>query len=374
MTTLTAETKFINLFSKSDPLILECGSQLDNVAAAYQTFGELSPTKDNVIMVNHALTGNAHIAGIITEKEIRNSRSKLFLTKYNKMYLGKEGWWSPLIGPGKALDTDKYFIISSNVIGSCYGTVGPASINPKTNSKYGMEFPKVAVRDMVKVQKKLFEYLEIDSIKFAVGGSLGGMQVLEWAIMYPEMIESIMPIASSAGHSPWAIGLNEASRNAIINDPLWNEGNYNKQPEYGFSLARKIAMLTYRSYKSFDLKFGRLKAGSNGSFDVENYLNYQGEKITKRFDANAYLYLSEAMDNHDLGYKRNGIAEALKSIKCKTECVGISSDILYPADEQKEIASLIPNATYSEINSIHGHDAFLIEFDQVDDIIRNFLN
>lgn len=374
MTELIAETKFINLFSESDPLIFECGSQLDNVTIAYQTFGELSPTKDNVIMVNHALTGNAHVAGIITETEIDNCKAEPFLTKYNEMYLGKEGWWSPLIGPGKALDTNKYFVISSNVIGSCYGTSGPTKVNPLTGKNYGMEFPKVSVRDMVRVQKKLFEHLEIISIKLAVGGSLGGMQILEWAIMFPDMIESIMPIASSSGHSAWAIGLNEASRNAIINDPLWNKGNYEEQPEYGFALARKIAMLTYRSYQSFELKFGRQKVGNNGLFDVESYLNYQGEKITKRFDANAYLYLSEAMDNHDLGYGRNGIPEALKQIKCKTECVGISSDILYPVEEQKQIASYITNATYSEINSIHGHDAFLIEFDQVDEIIRKFLD
>lgn len=374
MSNLLAETKFINLFSDKEPLLLDSGENLEKITVAYQTFGELNSIKDNVIMVNHALTGNAHIAGIIDSNEINNNMFEKHLTNYNKMFEGKEGWWSPLIGPGKAIDTDKYFVISSNVLGSCYGTSGPVSLNPINNSEYRMRFPKVTVRDMVKVQKKLFDALGISKIKMAVGGSLGGMQIIEWAIMYRDMIESIMPIGSSVGHSPWAIGLNEASRNAIKNDPLWKDGNYDEQPEAGFSLARKIAMLSYRSYESFNKKFGREKVDNNNLFEVESYLNYQGEKISKRFDANAYLYLSEAMDAHDVGLDRGGIKNALQSIKCKTECVGINSDLLYPIEEQKQITSMIPNATYSEINSIHGHDAFLIEFDQLDKIIRNFLD
>jgi homoserine O-acetyltransferase len=218
------------------------------------------------------------------------------------------------------------------------------------------------------------DYLEVDKIQLAVGGSLGGMQVLEWALMHGDMIERIMPIATSAGHSPWAIGFNEASRNAIKNDPSWKNGNYTDQPNAGISLARKIAMLTYRSYTSFQGKFERLRNDDSNKFEVESYLDYQGFKLSKRFDANSYLYLSEAMDNHDIGKDRGGIESALRSIKCKTNCIGISSDILYPLEEQKEIANSIPNAVYSEINSIHGHDAFLIEFDQLDKIIREFLS
>ena len=374
MSELIAETKFAKLFSKGNPLTLECGAKLEAITIAYQTFGTLNHSKDNVIMVNHALTGNAHIAGIIFEEEIINSKNVPYLLKYNKMYEGKEGWWSPLIGSGRALDTDKYFVICSNVLASCYGSSGPASINSESEIEYRLNFPQISVRDMVKAQKSLFDHLGITKIKLAIGGSLGGMQVLEWAIMYSEIIESIMPIASSAGHSPWAIGLNEASRNAIKNDPAWNSGNYNKQPELGFTLARKIAMLTYKSYESFNQKFGRNKTDNNQLFDVESYLNYQGEKITKRFDANAYLYLSESMDNHDLGVGRDGIEKALGSITSKAEVIGISSDVLYPVDEQKMITSMIKDATYSEIDSIHGHDAFLIEFEQLDKIIRNFLN
>ncbi|MCB9219185.1 MAG: homoserine O-acetyltransferase [Ignavibacteriales bacterium] len=373
MSNLIAETNFVNLFSEDHPFKFENGSALNSVTVAYQTFGTLNSENSNVIMINHALTGNAHITGIITEKEIKNCEHEKHLANYNEMYEGKEGWWSPLIGPGKSIDTDKYFVICSNVLGSCYGTSGPTSLNPNTGKKYNLKFPEVTVRDMINVQKGLVDYLGIKKIKLAIGGSLGGMQVLEWAIMYPNIIESIMPIGASVGHSAWAIGLNEASRNAIKNDPAWKNGNYIEQPELGFSLARKIAMLSYRSYESFMIKFGREKSNGTGLFDVENYLNYQGEKITKRFDANAYLYLSEAMDSHDVGIGRGGIEKALNSISCKTECVGISSDLLYPAEEQKEIVSRIPNATYSEINSIHGHDAFLIEFDQLDKIIRNFL-
>ncbi len=373
MSKLIAKTKYASLFSKEKPLVLDSGELLNNVQVAYQTFGKLAYDKSNVIMVNHALTGNAHIAGIITLDELKNSAKEVYLTKYNKMYEGKGGWWDPIIGAGKILDTDKYFIICSNVLGSCYGTSGPTSIDTNSKKNYNLTFPKITVRDMVRVQKELFDNLGIKKIKFAIGGSLGGMQIFEWAIMYPEMVEAIMPIAASVGHSPWAIGLNEAQRNAIKNDPEWNEGNYNSQPKQGLSLARKIAMLTYRSYESFNKKFSRTKKSNLELFDVESYLNYQGKKISERFDANTYLYLSEAMDKHDVGISRNGIKETLQQINCKTEIVGISSDVLYPAEEQKEIASMIPNATYSEIKSIHGHDAFLIEFDQLNKIIRNFL-
>lgn len=373
---MTVKTKFKNLYSAETPLILENGERLETVTVAYQTFGKLNNERTNVILINHALTGNAHVAGIIEEVELVNTQSIPQLYNYNKMYLGKEGWWSPLIGPGKAIDTDKYFVVCPNVLGSCYGSTGPASINERNNKKFSVKFPAVTVRDMIKVQKQLLNKLDIKKIKMAIGGSLGGMQVLEWALMYGDFIESIMPIATSAAHSPWAIGFNEISRNAIKNDPIWNNGNYSTQPEEGIKLARKIAMITYRSYQSFDKKFGRVintKTNKKNYFEIESYLDYQGIKLTKRFDANTYLYLSRAMDLHDVGKNRGGIKAALKNINCKTLCVGINSDILYPAEEQKQIAAQIPNAKYSEIDSIHGHDAFLIEFEQLDKIIRNFL-
>ncbi len=374
---MIANTKFENLFSKSNPLQLDCGTNLEDILVAYQSYGRLNDDRSNVILINHALTGNAHVAGIIDENEVNNSKHFERLHAYNKMFKGKKGWWYPLIGPGKAFDTNKYFVLCSNILGSCYGTTGPMSLNKKTNSIYGINFPEVTVRDMIKVQKALINKLGIKKIQLTVGGSLGGMQVLEWAIMYPDLFERIMPIATSAGHSAWAIGLNEASRNAIINDPEWNNGDYKNQPEKGISLARKIAMISYRSFDSFNKKFGRELRNINGIeniFEIESYLNYQGEKLTKRFDANTYLYLSKAMDSHDVGKGRGGISKALASIKAKTKCIGISSDVLYPISEQKEIMKPIPNAGYAEIDSIHGHDAFLIEFDQLEKIIRDFLD
>lgn len=374
MKNVFSRTNFVKLFSNNDKLILDNGESLSDVKVAYQSYGRLNKYKNNVIMVNHALTGNAHAAGKIDDKEIDLCSDEKYLTKYNLMNIGKDGWWASLIGEGKVFDLNKYFVICSNILGSCYGTLGPASIDPKTQNEYRMNFPQISVRDIVKVQKKLFDELGIKRIKLGTGGSLGGMQVIEWAIMYPEMIEKIIPIATTVGHSPWAIGLNEASRNAIKNDPIWNEGNYESQPELGLSLARKFAMLTYRSYKSFNKKFGRAKASDNNLFAVESYLNYQGKKLIKRFDANTYLYLSEAMDLHDVGYNRGGISKALEQIKAKTLCVGINSDILYPVEEQKEIAKSIPGAEYSEIHSIHGHDAFLIEFSQLEKIIGNFIH
>jgi len=373
---MIAKTEFENLFSQSDPLHLDCGAELESVTVAYQSYGKLNNDKSNVILINHALTGNAHAAGTIDENEIVNSKHFERLQAYNEMFKDKEGWWAPLIGPGKAFDTNKYFVICSNILGSCYGTTGPVSLDEKTNSIYGTDFPKVTVRDMIKVQKALIDKLGISKIQLTAGGSLGGMQVLEWAIMYPDLFERIMPIATSAGHSAWAIGLNEASRNAIKNDPEWNNGNYKNQPEKGIGLARKIAMISYRSFDSFNEKFGRELRSINKTekiFEIESYLNYQGKKLTKRFDANTYLYLSEAMDSHDVGKDRGGIKTALSMIKAKTKCIGINSDILYPAAEQKEIMNQIPNSEYAEINSMHGHDSFLIEFDQLDKIIKEFL-
>ena len=374
---MIVNTQFEKLFSKSIPLQLDCGKTLESVTVAFQSFGTLNCNKDNVVLVSHALTGNSHITGKIEKNELTNSKSVKHLYQYNKMFNEKEGWWAPLIGPDKAIDTNKYFIICPNVLGSCYGTTGPASVNPSTNKLYRMNFPKISVRDMIKVQKELFDLLGIKKIKFAIGGSLGGMQVLEWALMFPDMIERIMPIATSAGHSPWAIGLNEASRNAIVNDPEWKNGYYEKQPKKGISLARKIAMISYRSYNSFNKKFSRNMKGMEGKeniFEIESYLNYQGTKLTERFDANTYLYLSKAMDMHDVGKDRGGISKALSKIKAKTKLVGIDSDVLYPVEEQKEIMRQIPNAEYVEINSIHGHDAFLIEFEQLDKIITQFLD
>jgi homoserine O-acetyltransferase/O-succinyltransferase len=373
----TSTTKFVNVFDDK-PLLLENGEQLSSIKVAYQTYGVLNEEGTNAILVCHALTGNSHAAGIVGEEEIENTKEFEFLSKYNKMYLGKPGWWDPLIGPGKAFDTNKYFVVCSNVLGSCYGTLGPADVSNLTAKKFRKNFPAVTVRDMVKVQKSLIDYLGIKRLKTIVGGSLGGMQVLEWATMYGNIVESIIPIATSAGHSAWAMGLNRASRIAIENDPNYRNGNYDAQPIIGFSLARQIAIQTYRTYSSFENKFGRTLSddknnGTKELFEVESYLEYQGKKLVNRFDANAYLYLSKAMDSHDVGLNRGGIENALRSITAKTLCIGIDSDILYPAEEQIKLSKMIPNSSYAEISSEHGHDAFLIEFDQLGKIVNEFL-
>lgn len=363
-----ASTQYAHFFDATHPLVMDCGRTLTSVDVAYETYGELNPNGDNAILVCHALTGSAHAAGYSSEdpKSI--------------------GWWDSFIGEGKPLDTTKYFVISSNFLGGCYGTTGSGSIDPATGKRYGLTFPQMTVRDMVKVQKELVSFLGVRKLKTVIGGSLGGMQVLEWALMYPEFVGSIIPIATSAQHSPWAVGLNDLSRQAITNDPEWRNGNYydHGQPEKGFSLARQIAMMSYRSEKEFSERFGRerMLTGTTTNdfnfeekniFQVESYLRHQGVKLVSRFDANTYLYITRTMDLHDVTVGRGPLKEVLGSISVPALCIGIDSDILYPAAEQQQIASGIPNSTYHQIVSPYGHDAFLIEFTQMAAFVRNFL-
>lgn len=366
-------TKQVILFSENNTLQLDCGEKLTLVEVAYETYGKLNSEGTNAILVCHALTGSAHAADLYNDDI--NSMSTNHLP----------GWWNSAIGRDKALDPDKHFIISSNILGSCYGTTGPTSLNPINGKRFNMNFPQITVRDMVRVQRKLIEHLGVNQLLTVVGGSLGGMQVLEWAIMYPEMVKSIIPIATSAKHSAWGIGLNEAARLSIMNDPAWNGGNYEEQPIKGLALARAIAMISYRSQPSFEKRFGREMVNqikkqiseklleSPINYQVEHYLRYQGQKLVDRFDANTYIYLSRAMDIHDVSADRGPVKEVLGNIKVKSLSIGISSDILYPADEQVEIANAIPKAWYAEINSVHGHDAFLIEYEQLNRIIKDFL-
>ncbi len=338
------EVKF-HTFKK--PFITESGFSISEPKVAYQTWGRLNEKRDNVILVCHALTGNT----------------------------AADEWFGGLFGSDKILDPEQYFIICPNVLGSCYGTSGPASINPKTGKPYRADFPVVTIRDIVRQQQLLFDELQVTGIKAVIGGSMGGMQALEWCIMDNRPHAAVL-IGMGKAHSPWAVGISHAQRQAIYNDPNWKAGYYSneQQPVRGLATARMIAMNSYRSPDDFNFKFGRNYQAGSKRFQVESYLNYQGEKLAKRFDAASYVHLTEAMDSHDVRHSREGYSEVLGAVEIPIVVTGISSDQLYPTNEQKELAALLPAGVYREIDSPHGHDAFLIEFDQMNAIFNSFLN
>ncbi len=351
---------------------------------AYETYGTLNAAGDNAILVCHALTGSAHAGN-----------------HYDAAGnpLGPDGWWHPLIGPGRALDTHRFFVVCSNFLGSCYGTSGPTSINAATGQPYGPDFPPISIRDMVRAQRLLIEHLGIKRLVCIAGGSLGGFQVLEWAAMYPEMVAAIAPIATSLSHSAWCVGLSEIAREAIRLDPAFHQGRYppGEQPRRGLGLARQVAMVSYRSAPSFQARFGRFLAPGAArphpleprtrdnqsvpfgrDYEVARYLAYQGAKLVDRFDANTYITITEAMDRHDVATGRGSAAAAFRPYAGAVLCMGINSDILYTVEEQLEIlevfAGLGNPVHYSEIDSPHGHDAFLMEWQQLDAALRPFIN
>jgi homoserine O-acetyltransferase len=326
-------------------ITLESGAVVPGTRVAYRTWGRLAPSGDNAILVCHALTGDANV----------------------------DRWWGPLVGPGKALDTDRYFVVASNVLGGCYGTSGPATRHPATGVRWGPDFPAVTIRDMVTVQRDLIEHLGIRSLALVLGGSMGAMQVLEWAIMEPDKVRSIVPIAVGAVHSPWCIGISESQRQAIWADPNWRDGRYDAAlpPAAGLAVARQIGMISYRSPASFEERFSRDMNGQG--FQVESYLRHQGRKLVARFDANTYVLLTYSMDSHDIGRGRGGVEAALASITTPTTVIGIASDVLYPVHEQHELVDGITEARYEELDSPHGHDAFLIEAEAVGEIISRHL-
>ena len=331
-------------------LSLDNGEVLIDAPVAYQTWGALNERGDNGIVVCHALTGNTAI----------------------------DEWWGGLLGPGKALDTDRYFIVAANALGSPYGSVSPLTKNPETGRPYGIDFPKTSTRDTVMAHKRLLDHLGVRRIALAIGGSMGGMHALEWAF-YGEFVQAIAPIAVGGRHSAWCIAWSEAQRQAIYADPAWKAGRYSSDapPVAGLAVARMIAMVSYRSMPSLKEKFGRQKmpgADEQRPFSVESYLRYQGDKLVGRFDANCYLRLTEQMDSHDVSRGRGAYPDVLRSIKQPTLVVGIESDVLYSLPEQKELVEYVPNASMRLLPSIHGHDAFLIELDSLNDIVLNWMD
>lgn len=327
------------------PFVLESGQALPEVRVAYRTWGRLAPAGDNAVLVCHALTGSADV----------------------------HEWWGPLLGPGRALDPERDFVVCSNVLGSCYGTTGPCSRAPGATRPYGPDFPAVSVRDMVHVQAALLEALGVRRLRLVLGGSLGGMQVLEWAALYPQRVEAIAPIAVSARHSAWCIGISEAQRQALYADPRWQGGRYAAEdpPAAGLSAARMIAMCSYRSRQSFEERFGREPA-SGERFAVEAWLGEHGARLARRFDANSYVALTRAMDGHDLARGRGSRAEALGRLTTPALVVAVDSDVLYPPEEQVELAVGLKQARLAWLRSPHGHDAFLIEAEALNELLLGF--
>ena len=328
---------------------LESGAVLREVPVAYHTWGQLNESRDNAIVVCHALTGDSNV----------------------------ESWWGPLIGPGRLLDTDRYFVVCANVIGSPYGTVSPITIRQDTGTPYGADFPGATIRDTVALHRLLLEHLGIARVAMTIGGSMGGMQVLEWGF-HPDLVGALVPIGVGGRHSSWCIAWSEAQRQAIFADPNWNNGRYTPDalPEGGLAAARMMAMVSYRSRASFENRFGRARMASadhQDAFAVESYLRYQGAKLVQRFDANCYVHLTRQMDTHDVSRGRGGYPDALRSIRHPTLVLGIDSDVLYPLEEQEELAAYIPEATLQIIESEHGHDSFLIAFDQIDAVLRPWM-
>ncbi len=359
------ETRFFTFADPPTGLPLDCGRSLAPVTLAYETYGSLNADKSNAVLVLHALSGDAHAAGFHEGEK-------------------SPGWWDEMIGPGKGLDTEKYFVICSNVLGGCKGSTGPASTNPKTGRPYGLEFPVLTIKDMVDAQSRLVETLGIRRLLAVIGGSMGGMQVLQWMVSYPARIRAAIPIATTMKHAPQQIAFDEVGRQAIMADNNWKEGDYygGPLPSKGLSVARMVGHITYMSDASMAEKFGRrLKTeGEQGKFgadfEVEGYLRYRGDSFVKRFDANSYLYITKAMDNFDLLAEKR-LQEVFMGLKARVLVIAFRSDWLYPAYQSKETVKACKlagvDASYCEINSTYGHDAFLLEVEEETHLIQHFL-
>jgi homoserine O-acetyltransferase/O-succinyltransferase len=348
-----------------ESLPLQRGGSFGPITIAYETWGKLNAARDNAILITHALTGNAHAHDAAHPDD------------------QKAAWWNLLIGPGRPFDTTRYFVICSNILGGCYGSTGPSSIDPRSERPYGMRFPVVTIRDMVRAQRLLIDALGVRRLALVAGGSIGGQQALEWAVAYPELVERVAVVAATAALTAQAVAFSEIERQAIMNDPRWQNGDYapGAGPDAGLSIARMLAMITYQSEEAMELRFSRqpprqtpahspTRAPDLGNrFDVENYLYYQGNALARRFDANSYLYISRAMDLYDVSEGYPSLETALRRIRSRTLFVGIRSDFLFPAARVRWLAEQVQavsgDSRYTELDSPHGHDAFLKEWDQM---------
>ena len=371
--TLKVTKQFFRYGESPNEQLLESGLKLGPITIAYETLGELNENKDNAILICHALTGDSHVAGHYKE-ETNDSPA---------------GWWDFMVGPDKGIDTNQYFVICCNILGSCMGSTGPASINPETNTPYGLNFPMVTIGDMVDSQKHLLDHLGIKKLHSVIGGSVGGMQVLEWCIRYPEMVTSAIPIATTMRHSALAIAFNEVARQAIMADPDWNKGDYYKDagPHHGLAVARMIGHVTYLSDEAMRRKFGRQLQDKEdfsfsfaGDFQVESYLHHQGSKFVKRFDANSVLYLTKAADYFDLKSAEH-TDESLHDLSgnnSKFLVISYTSDWLYPTYQARELVQALKrnrqDVSFCEIEADCGHDAFLIEDKRLSNLIKGFLD
>jgi homoserine O-acetyltransferase len=350
-----------------DSLPLDNGATLAPVDVAYESYGRLNAARSNAILVLHAFTGDAHAAGIGHES-------------------GKPGWWDNSIGPGKAFDTNQYFVLCSNVLGGCRGTTGPSSIDPATGRPYAMSFPVITIGDMVRLQKMLVDHLGIGKLLAVTGGSMGGMQALEWAVSYPDRVVSAIPIATTTRHSAQQIAFNEVGRQAIMADPDWNGGDYysGKPPARGLAVARMVGHITYMSDDSMREKFGRrlrdkdtFSFGFDVDFEVESYLRYRGLQFVNRFDANSYLYITKAMDYFDLTSGHQTLNAAMEAVSARFLVISFSSDWLYPSYQSQEIVRALRSrncdVAYVELQANYGHDSFLVDVAEQTNLVRGFL-
>jgi homoserine O-acetyltransferase len=341
----------------------QSGFRFDNVQVSFQTLGTLSPARDNAILVCHGLSGTAHVAGTDAQT-------------------GRPGWWDFHVGPGKAIDTDKFFVIGTNALGGCNGTTGPSSLNPTTGKPFGPDFPSVSIRDMVRVQAKLLDHLGVDKLFAVVGASMGGMQALAWAVDWPERVRICIPIATCAAHNAMQIALNEIGRRAIVTDSNWNGGNYSENlfPAHGLAVARMVGHVSYLSEQVMTRKFGRHRQPAGAAlnqFTVESYLHHQGTSFVKRFDPNSYLCLTRAIDEFDL-FENSSPEDVLRRVSARFLVVSFSTDWLYPPAQSRELVRLLKRAgrvaTYINLESDYGHDSFLIDNPPFADVLRHFLN